>query len=79
VRVERKHPEISKSPGEEFSKALVIRSGKADHRDVLKVQAIFFGKLGFSASYLLENLPGVVRNDLNVVQVIGRAIAAQAR
>jgi len=74
VRVERKHPEISKTPREEFCKALMMLLGKAGHRDVLKVQAIFLGKLGFFASYLFENLHGVVRNDLNVVQVIGRAI-----
>jgi hypothetical protein len=74
VRVERKHPEISESPREEFCQALPILLGKAGHRDVLKVQAIFPGKPGFLACYLLENLRGVVRNDLDVVHVIGRAI-----
>jgi len=74
VGVERKHPEIWKTPREEFCKALGILLGKAGHRDVLKVQAIFPGKVGSLASYLLENLHGVMRNDLDVAHVIGRAI-----
>ena len=74
VRVEAKQLEIWKSTREEFYEALAIRFGKAGHRYVLKVQAIFLGKVGFSASHLFKNLHCFGRNDLNVVQVIGRAI-----
>jgi len=76
VRIERKQPEISKSTRKEFCEALVIRFGKAGHHDVLKVQTIFLGKLGLSASHIFEKLQCVARNDLDVVQVNGRAIEA---
>jgi hypothetical protein len=77
VSIERKQPEILESTREEVCEALVIRLGKAGYGDVLKVQTICLGQRGFWASDLLENLHCVVRNDLNVVQVIGRAIQVE--
>jgi hypothetical protein len=67
---------MSKSTRKQLCEAFVIRLGKAGDRDALKVQTIFLGKLGFSASHLFEKLHCVARNDLNVVQITGRAIEA---
>src|SRR5437870_13221579 len=73
MRVEREDPQALKPSGEEVGQTLPVRLGKTRHSDVLKVKPMFLGKRGLDAIDVLQRSYRVVREHLDIIEVVGWA------
>ena len=71
MRVEREKPQASEPSGEELDQTLLVRLGQARDAHVLKMNAMFLGEGRIGARSVLQGRRRVVRNHLDVVEVIG--------
>jgi hypothetical protein len=73
VGIDSEQPESLKMGGEEFGKPLTIGLGKAGHPRMLEVQAMLLSQRRLWTGDTLEGLHRIPRNDLDIINVAGRA------